>query len=241
MEQKRRIDSDGVLRTGARHLQEGMPCEDVLVRIEEPDFCFFGLADGQSGKRFGAAGGRASLDAVAAYVRRQGIEKMADYPFPDEFPCLMMREIRAGLRSVQAGRGGAYGDYASTLLAVGVDPVSDRYVFAHLGDGCLLAVREDGSLVLLSPPENGFTAQYTWLTTSENAVSHLQIGFGSLRGLKRMVLLTDGAACLCRGRNIPRPARELLQSGSRMQILELLKASDHADDASCIVLDVLPG
>lgn len=228
----RKISTESCQKTGTRHLQAGQPCEDVVVIIREPEFWFCGLADGQSGKRHGAEGGRACLEVLAAWIRDRGVEQVRRYPYPDELPCMMMQQVRACLKNMADDME----EYASTLLGLALDPVSGQSFFFHLGDGGLTAVRSDGSLVMLSAPENGPSARYTWLTTSNNAVSHLSIGFCSLETMKRLIFLTDGATALCRGSCIR--AGELLKTGTTEQILERLKASDPADDASCIVLDL---
>lgn len=228
------ISAESCQKTGRRHLQAGQPCEDAALLIREPDFLFCGLADGQSGKRHGAEGGRACLEALADWIRDRGVEGLRRYPYPDELPCMMMQQVRACLQKMAGGDDP--GAYASTLLGLALDPVSGESFFFHLGDGSLTAVRRDGSLVMLSAPENGPSARYTWLTTSNHAVSHLHIGFCSLQTIKRLVLLTDGATALCRGSYIR--AGELLKTGGTEQILAHLNASDPADDASCIVLDL---
>ena len=63
----------------------------------------------------------------------------------------------------------------------------------HLGDGGILGKRSDGSLNLISAPENGITSKYTWLTTSEGALLHLRIGFGQISNYNQVVMFTDGA------------------------------------------------
>jgi len=64
-------------QTGTHHIQEGSDCEDVSVVIEQADFRFWGLADGQSEKEYCKTGGRAVLYAVAAHLQKKGLHTLA--------------------------------------------------------------------------------------------------------------------------------------------------------------------
>lgn len=101
-------------------------------------------------------------------------------------------------------------------------------------------MKGEGTPQLISAPENGVTAQYTWLTTSDGALGHLRVAFGRSAPWRRVVLVTDGARALCCGRNIPLRARELLARGGAAEVLAAVRESRPEDDASCIVLDRAP-
>jgi len=206
----------------------------VLLVRETQEFCFYGLADAQNGSAYGRTGGTACLNTACKVIRSWGIGAMAAFPFPDEFPCMLMREIRESIRSLIRQQGGAFPDYASTLLAMAVDPATGQYVLVHIGNGCGVCVREDNSVGIISPPEK-ITARH--FTTSPNAVCHLRLEFGSVSRMKRMVLLTAGAARLCNGKNISRKANVLFTSGTQAEICSYLKVSEPPDDIGCIVLD----
>ena len=113
-----------------------------------------------------------------------------------------------------------------------------KYMMLHLGDGCAIHLPHTGDPMVVSAPDNGLTSCHTWLTTSENIVPHFHVTFGSLTSTKRILLLSDGATCFCRGRNIPRQAKELIKNRSQLQLQDCLMQSNPIDDATCIVLDV---
>ena len=53
------LKSTVMTSAGKEHAAAGCSCEDVVLTIETESFCFYGLADGQSRKRYcteGAAG-----------------------------------------------------------------------------------------------------------------------------------------------------------------------------------------
>lgn len=225
---------------GRLHRERGKPCEDTVVVHDFPEFLFCGLADGKSGANYGAEGGRISLETTADYIHEIGIENLIHAPFPDELPCMMVKEIRKRLLALAGEKKAKLQDFASTLLAIAIDRSTGDYTLLHLGDGCALGIPETGDAAILSPPENGLSLNHTWHTTSNHAVAHLRISFGSFGGKTRILLLSDGAVCFCRGRTIPWRAKSLLKEGDVLQLQAHLENSDPSDDASCVILDFQP-
>lgn len=228
------IQVQSCLIPGTRHRQTCAPCEDVVHIREHPDCCFFGLADGQTGKPYGARGGTACLQAAAGFVEQWGVSHLAEYLFPDELSCLLLKEMRSSLCSM-ARQQGAFTDYSSTLLAAAIDQNTGQYVLLHLGDGCIAGLRQDGTAALLSAPDTGISRYQTWLTTSAQAASHLRIHFGSVVGLKKILLLTDGGAPFYRGKNLTRQGRDLMNL-SQEDLAKTLAALNCRDDIGCISL-----
>lgn len=223
---------------GRLHRERDELCGDIVVVQNHPEYLFCGIADGKSGAEFGAEGGRASLEAVADYIETQGIGNLIHAPFPDELPCMMVKEIRKRLLGLSREKKAELQSFASTLLAIAVDRSTGDYMLLHLGDGCALSIPETGDAAILSPPENGLSFHHTWLTTSDHAVAHLRIRYGSLEGKTRILLLSDGAGCLCGSGNIPHRAKPLLREGNKSQFRAYLEGSNPADDASCILLEL---
>lgn len=223
---------------GRLHRERDEPCGDIVVVQSHPEYLFCGIADGKSGAEFGAEGGRASLEAVTAYIHELGIGNLIHATFPDELPCMIIKEIRKKLLNLAGEKKAELQDFASTLLAIAVDQATGEYMLLHLGDGCALGIPETGDAAVLSPPENGLSFHHTWHTTSDHAVAHLHIRFGSLEGKTRILLLSDGASCLCGSGNIPRRAKPLLREGNKSQLQAYLEGSDPVDDASCVMLEL---
>ena len=223
---------------GSCHRQNQHPCEDVVLMRTARDYLFYGLADGQSGAKYGAEGGRICLEAVSDYMESIGIENFLNTPFPDELPCAFVKAFRKELLSLAENNSANINEFASTLLAIAVDLRNGKYILLHLGDGCAISIPNTGDLTLSSAPENGITSHHTWLTTSDNAVSHFRVTFGSFANKKRLLLMSDGATCFYRGREIPRRAKDLLKGGCHTQIFEYLTQSNPIDDATCIIVDI---
>lgn len=227
----------GIQTVGASHREAHMPSGDAVLLRSEGAYLFYGLADGQSGRCCGAEGGRACLEAIADHIASAGIGNLMETPFPDELPCTFTKIFRKKLLQLSESRAMPLEEFASTLLAVAVDLKTGKYMLLHLGDGCAVSIPVSGEPAMISAPDNGLSLRDTWLTTSGNAVSHFRIRFGSLENRKRLLLLSDGAACFCKGRNILRNARGLLTQGTPAQLEEQLRAGGLADDATCLLLE----
>lgn len=222
---------------GSYHREKNQACEDTVFLCTTPDYLFCGLADGQSGTLYGSVGGRACLEAISDYISSMGIGNFIDAPFPDEHPCSLTKIYRQKLLHLSESKATPMKEFASTLLAIAVDLKTGKFALLHLGDGCAISIPLSGEPTIISAPDNGLSLCHTWLTTSENAVSHFRIRFGSLDNKKRILILSDGATCLCKGQNIPWRAKELLKHGGQEDLLEQLILSKPTDDATCILLE----
>ena len=233
------LKSAWVRQTGAGHKKSGTGCQDALVSRETGHFAFYGIADGQSGKKKGAEGGNICLQRVCSYIEKKGILALSKYRYTDEIQYELIKEIRNAINWLSIESGEAEKEFSSTLAVLAVDKRSGTYMTVHLGDGVIFGQTSDGGFCLVSPPENGITGQYTWLTTSEQALSHLRIGFGNAECYRRIVICSDGADYFCLGKKIPGQAKKALEAaGTPEKAAEWANAQVSADDASCWIIDV---
>ena len=224
-------------QTGTHHIQEGSDCEDVSVVIEQVDFRFWGLADGQSEKEYCKIGGKTTLHAVADYLQKKGLHSLVQHGYLDEVQYELIRVIRNSLDALSKEYQVAPSEFASTLLVFAQDPVTQEYIAVHLGDGNILALDQDNHISVLSGAENGITHEYTWLTTSANSMQHLRIQQGTTTDIKRLVMVTDGATVLCCGCNIVAHENILTTADACSRIPGMIRQSAPEDDASCIIVD----
>ena len=185
--------------TGARHVRAGEMCQDAALCGVCGELAFYGLADGQSGARFGLEGAQAALTVIRDYIGRRGLTLLASYVYTDEIQYELAQLLRRELRRLSRLRGAAETDFGSTAVVFTVCRRTGRYMTVHLGDGAILGVKGESAPQFISAPENGVTAQYTWLTTSDGALGHLRVAFGRSAPWRRVVLVTDGARALCCG------------------------------------------
>lgn len=225
--------------TGQRHLNEGSDCDDVFYTVENSDLRFFGLADGQSGKRLCRIGGLVVLKAIARYLSDKKLEALIQYEYMDEIQYELMRTIRQTLSALALEYDAEITDFSSTIVVMAIDPKTKRYLIVHLGDGAVIGVKKDTDTIVLSAPENGILQEYTWLTTSADALSHLRLWRGSTEVLDRVILSTDGVKMLWRGGYISKTAVSLLCDPEWPEaIMHAVRQSRPQDDASCIIVDL---
>lgn len=226
-------------QTGQQHIADNLPCEDICITVCEESFHFYGLADGQSGKRFCVVGGKEVLTAIAQYLKSRTISQLSHYEYLDEVQYELIRVIRNTLSKLSEEHDADLFEFSSTIIAVAIDANTKDYLIVHLGDGSVVGVNRKNSTFMLSAPDNGITSRYTWLTTSSDAMKHLRIHTGSVDNLKRIALFTDGATMLCRGRNIAKKAEPILcDLNDTDNIINEIKKGTPLDDASCIVVDL---
>lgn len=224
-------------RAGKIHQRRNLSCEDVMLARKRENICFWGLADGQSRRPLCIEGARRSLQVMADFIEKRGIETLYVQPFLDELQFELIREIRNELSTLAYHHQALPEDFASTLLGFAYNPETGHSVSIHLGDGFLIGVKKDDSILMLSPPENGISPSHTWLTTSKDVLAHIRFTFGTIHEYKRILLATDGADGLCIGRNISLHAHYLLTQGTQADISNYLASSPAPDDVSCIILD----
>ena len=232
------LDSHTFQQTGAAHIRESSGNQDVVLCRSGCNLRIFAIADGQSRKTLSPMGGSAVLRAISDFIEEKGLDALASYEYLDELQYEIMALIRSTLRRLAAQCAADVQEFASTLVMLAIDPASGRYMTLHLGDGVIISVRQDGEAGFLSIPENGITSRYTWLTTSDNALLHLRISFGNIGGFSRILLASDGAGCICYGKNIPRRSRELIASAGWNEITGYMQENPPEDDASLILIDV---
>lgn len=226
-------------KTGKNNLERGAECEDVIYIDKTSKIKFFGIADGQSRKKYCREGGKEVLKAVFGFIARKGIDRMTQYEHMDELQYELIRVIRDTVSELASNNGAEKSEFASTLVVLAYDIHTGNYMIVHLGDGSIIGRKKDGDISMISSPENGLTTNYTWLTTSQEALYHLRIGFGNINNYSRIIMITDGAIMYAHGRNISERAKILIESGNREDLISFLDNSDPSDDASCIIIDFM--
>lgn len=225
-------------QVGTTHMNRNMDSDDVIYTSENPKLFFYGLADGQSGKKYCRQGAETVLESIGDYIRKRKIYDLSQYRHLDEIQYEIIRIVREKLGKLAIASQAKISEFASTILAMGIDPMTGKYMTIHLGDGGILGKRIDGSLNFISAPENGITSKYTWLTTSEGALLHLRIGFGQISNYSRVVMFTDGAEAICRGTNISVGIRRILnENGDTSQLADMIYDSRPSDDATFIAIN----
>lgn len=236
MKSKFIIDDTIIQIVGINHRKNQEEIEDVVYKRKMGKQLFWGIADGQSNKRYCVIGGKAILEGLYDYIEEKGIEYLSNRIYTDEIKYEIVQIIRKRIDELSKRYQVDKEEFSSTLVAWSVDPDSGEYFIVHLGDGCIIGITDQDEVKMISAPDNGITVQYTWLTTSDDALMHLQIGFGNIGRYKNIYIMSDGMDCICHGRNILLRGKELLKSGKPELIYEHVSKNPPEDDATCIAL-----
>ena len=223
--------------TGLRNSKEKKLNEDVVLIDESSDLFFYGLADGQSGKKYCREGGLETLKTVFQYLRQEGIDRLTAREHVDEIQYEVIRLIRKTIDELASKEKTEKADFSSTLVVIAFDRRTKKYIIIHLGDGGIIGIRkENKDVTMVSPPDNGLTTNYTWLTTSQDALYHLRISFGKIETFSRVLLFSDGATEIAHGKYISERTKTLIRNKTQEEIISGLNTTP-IDDATCIIVD----
>lgn len=239
MEKKRIQIYDAVIsRKGGNHADGCAQNEDVIQKKGYGGTMIYGLADGQSGRKYCVKGGEEILKAVMRYVGKNPVAFLTQRQYADEISYEIMKIIRETLDRLSEEYETDKNEFSSTLLLAALDLDTGEYMVIHLGDGCVVGLTKEDEIRMVSAPDNGITTKYTWVTASENALKHLRVGFGDLNNYKRLFILSDGMECICQGKRITQTGKKLIQEGKASEIQECMERREPRDDATCIMIEL---
>ena len=217
-------------------------CEDILLCEKGDDTIFCGIADGQSGKKYCREGAKIALDAVKDYMLRDRYsltDERSNGRYNDEMQSELLREIRKRIRDHAVETGADLADYASTLCCVLCNLVTKTFSCIHLGDGRIAGITKEKKIQTLSAPENGPIKNYTYLTTTDGAMSHVHFHFGDLHRFQHLILLSDGAERLFRTLRLNKILCDEILLRDEKSFPEYFREKNFTDDASIIILSDL--
>ncbi|MCA9877652.1 MAG: protein phosphatase 2C domain-containing protein [Thermomicrobiales bacterium] len=240
----------GASTLGASHRRQGLPCQDAWMAAEcRGEVLAVAVADGAGSASHAQVGARlAARRAVSAVFDRTlqprtgGVYAMLDDAF---------LQARRELEFEAAATGLELRDLSTTLTMVIAMP--DCLGVAQTGDGLVVALEPDGSLIPLTLPQRGEYANETHFLTGPGgeAPRYIQIG----EAAPGFAVLTDGllpvSADLKTGRpHAPffEPFFATLRQGSAtpdlqrhlFQFLESPRLRERVDDDLTLVVAVHP-
>lgn len=214
-------------------------CEDILLCEKSDDLVFCGIADGQSNKKYCREGAKIALDTAKDYMLREQ-DSLTDGRnndrYNDEMQSELLCEIRKRIRDHAAGTGADMADYASTLCCILCNLVTKTFSCIHLGDGRIAGISKEKKIQTLSAPENGPIKNYTYLTTTDGAMSHVHFHFGDLHRFQHLILLSDGAERLFRTLRLNKILCDEILLRDEKSFPEYFREKNFTDDASIIIL-----
>ena len=174
--------------TGKRHLREGMPCQDKVIRYRVGDVSLAALADGAGSASLSHYG----AEAVLYWISRDIGDHFDEFYEEEAGGVIRQRiiyDIVEALDETQKEYQCSLRDLSSTLLVVAVS--GDRYLIVHIGDGVIGYLKND-EIRVATVPDNGDYANETVFTTSASAISRMRLIKGEDAEIGGFVLMSDG-------------------------------------------------
>ena len=240
----------GASTIGASHLKQGLPCQDAFMAAECRDGVLaVAVADGAGSASHAQVGSRlAARRAVSAVFDRMLLPRTGGvYAMLDDAFAQARRELEfeaaASKRDLR--------DLSATLTVVIAMP--DCLGVAQTGDGLVVALEPDGSLIPLTRPQRGEYANETHFLTGPGGEAPRYIHIGE--AAPGFAVITDGLLPVSTDLKTGRPHApffqpffKTLQQGSATpdlkrhleQFLESPRLRQRVDDDLTLVVAIQP-
>lgn len=179
-------------RTGRYHSDQGMPNEDYCQARNTEHLTVTVLADGAGCFEAGRAAAQLLVPEVAEWLSSTFLEQY--YCDSLTVRARLIHLITKLLRTYAEEYNLDPKELACTLIVAAVDS-QGRGIVLHLGDGVVLRKRDqDMCCSVISTPENGLSANATYLTMNCNMFEHCRFYRLQETVPFRLIAMTDGAA-----------------------------------------------
>lgn len=156
---------------GKYHSSKNIPCEDYSHSGEINGMKYIVVADGAGSLENCREGAIIAASSIVGYVskRFEGLflEDIARVKF------FIMNHVLFSIKQAKKDRD--LKSFGSTLVFLGIK--DGRFIMFHLGDGAILAGKEN-KYHIISKPMNGESKRHTWLTTTKDAYKFARVDRG---------------------------------------------------------------
>ena len=173
---------------GRNHAKKNLPCQDKVARREENGVNVIALADGAGSAIFSHYGAQCVVNRATEFISENFFDLIAQEDgrkVTQEILTVLLQALKDEAEICDC----ELKDLASTLLIAAVG--SEKFFLAHLGDGVIGYLDEDG-LKVATTPDNGEFSNETVFITSEDAAAHMRIYKGELKTISGFILMSDG-------------------------------------------------
>ena len=196
---------------GASHERSGLPCQDSSWSYTGEAYTIIAVADGhgdpshdlsETGSKLAVQSATNILKELADNVANQ-TDVLLSRMVRDDFPRLVVRRWREAVKDDFRNRTVspkdedileeeiiAYSRYGTTLIAAIV--TETQAIYAQIGDGDIVLLREDASYELFSPIDQNLVGGTTFSLSGNEATRHFLCGNSSVAGMRGLFLSTDG-------------------------------------------------
>ena len=177
---------------GRGHFKKGVPCQDKVAELvthhSSGGFYGISLADGAGSCKFSDKGAEFISEKILELLQRN-FSKTYD---SNNLSNVLVLSIEKELKSFSEEKKINIKELSSTLLFIVVK--NNKFIIGHIGDGVIGGLMNDGSIRVLSEPENGEFHNSTYFTTSENNKNRLRIKKGTIKEIIGFILMSDGTS-----------------------------------------------
>ena len=178
---------------GTSHIKSQTPCQDYTAFGVSANTAVIVLADGAGSAKHSRVGAQIACNAILSYFF-ENFDKAVKSE-AKEIRTKLVHRIRTRLGMAAKKVESTKEEYASTLLFVAIK--DGIFICGHLGDGVVGYIDNKNISHVLSLPDRGEYANFTYFTTSKNYQSHFRLYKENLNDIKAFFLMSDGAAdCL---------------------------------------------
>jgi serine/threonine protein phosphatase PrpC len=196
---------------GVSHERSGQLCQDSSSYYEGGTYTIIAVADGHGDRShdLSETGARLAVHSATDILKKLADDVAAQKDIllsrmiRNDFPRLVVRKWREMVRddfrnrTIAAEEGIAvqeetipYSRYGTTLMAA--IATETNVIYAQIGDGDIVLLREDGSYEMLSPNDQNLVGGATLSLSGREAAMRFSCGNSSAVGMRGLFLSTDG-------------------------------------------------
>ncbi len=179
--------------TGKSHIKKSLPCQDRAFSFQKrhSSGAFHGvaLADGAGSCLYSHIGAKFITENILKFISSKFSYLFSKVKNPQK---AILSHIEKELKNLAKTKKIPLKELSSTLLFVGVK--NQKIIAGHIGDGVIGILKRDGTLQILSFPENGEFSNSTYFTTTESYPNRLRIYKMDAEKISGFILLSDGSA-----------------------------------------------
>ncbi|MCQ9281104.1 protein phosphatase 2C domain-containing protein [Priestia aryabhattai] len=175
---------------GVSHGKANIPCQDHALHRMSDGVHVIVLADGAGSCKLSHIGAETISTNISAFLCNSFDELYMEESTEEIAQKLKVITDQA-LEELAVKHQEHREVFSSTLLFVAVK--EQKFLAGHVGDG-IIGQYSEGTVSVLSHPENGKFANETYFVTAENLIEHFRIYKGDVNEKSGFVLMSDGAS-----------------------------------------------
>lgn len=216
-------------KTGSRHQEANIPCQDAVYHIQTENLTVLALADGVSACPLSHIGAEVACRAAAEYVAEfagslsQCSEQKLAY--------LILDQVRFCLEEKAREIGCKPQDLSSTLTLCCIPNATRNALLFQLGDGGVFAL-EGGEVTSLFPLHRTPGGPVSTMTSGAHRAARIRRI--PLPGMAQVLLCSDGLLKAFASQREEKPISGALERGDLNRMTQLLDTGSFADDVSFI-------